>query len=123
MVTEVLVVEETPSLAGSVVSLLEAEGLTVSAFPDLAGAEGYHDRSGLSHPLVVVASNGHYCPTASRWALGALGEADLVVVGTRDPALRSAGRLHVVHLPLEPERFLDLVHRLLPSAANGALQS
>lgn len=119
MAPEVLVVGETPSLAGSVVALLESEGLAVRTFTDLHGAESYHARAGAPHPLVVVASNAHFCPSASRWALGDLRDAHLVIVGTRDPALRSAGRLHVVHLPLEPQRFLELVHGLLPPGAHA----
>jgi hypothetical protein len=113
MTAEVLVVDETPSLGGSVVALLDAEGLAVRRFADLHGAESYHAASAITHPVVVVASNAHYCPSASHWALGALRDADLVVVGTRDPALRSAGRLHVVHLPLDPQGLIELVRRLL----------
>lgn len=109
---EVLVVDETPSLGSSLVSLLEAEGVPLRRFADLPAAESYHGRSGVPHPVVVVASNAHYCPTASRWALGELRQAHLIVVGTRDPALRSAGRLHVVRLPLEPQGFLELVRGL-----------
>jgi hypothetical protein len=116
---EVLVVEETPSLGDSVVSLLESDGLPVRQFLDLAAAESYHVASDGAHPVVVVASNAHYCPSASRWALGSLRDAHLIIVGTRDPALRSAGRMHVVHLPLGPAEFLDLVRRLLSSAGNG----
>ena len=110
---EVLVLDETPSLGSSLVSLLEAEGVPFRRFADLPAAESYHAYSGAPHPVVVVASNTHYCPTASRWALGGLRHAHLVVVGARDPALQSAGRLHVVRLPLEPERFLDLLRGLL----------
>jgi hypothetical protein len=113
MAAEVLLVEETPSLGSSLVALLEAEGLTVRRFSDLAAAEQFHADRRSAHRLVLVASNAHYCPSASRWALGPLGDAHLVVVGTRDPALRSAGRLHVVHLPLEPARLLELVRGLL----------
>jgi len=119
MLREVLVVDETPSLGSSVVALLETEGVPVRRFADLHGAESYHARAGAPHPLVIVASNTHYCPSASRWALGDLRDAHLVVVGTRDPALRSAGRLHVVHLPLQPSGFLDLVRELLPEPAAG----
>jgi hypothetical protein len=117
MPPEVLVVDETPSLGSSVVALLEAEGVSVRRFADLHSAEGYHARAGAPHPLVIVASNTHYCPSASRWALGDLRDAHLVVVGTRDPALRSAGRLHVIHLPLQPSGFLDVVRELLPEPA------
>ena len=113
MPAEVLVVEETPSLGSSVVALLESDGLAVRQFLDLPAAESYHAASASSHPVVVVASNAHYCPSASRWALGTLREAHLVIVGTRDPALRSAGRMHVVHLPLGPTEFLELLRGLL----------
>ena len=123
MASEVLVVDETPSLGGSVVSLLEADGLAVRRFADLHGAESYHSGAGGSHPVVVVASNAHYCPSASRWALGALRDAHLVVVGTRDPALRSAGRLHVVRLPLEPAGFLELVRALLGNSTDSTARS
>ncbi len=118
MPAEVLVVEETPSLAGSLVGLLEADGLAVRRFADLHGAESYHADGHVPHPVVVVASNGHDCPSAHRWALGPLREAALVVIGTRDPELRSAGRLHVVRLPLEPNGLLDLVRGLLGTSTD-----
>jgi len=120
MIAELLVVDETPSLGGSIVSLLETEGYAVRRFADLHGAESYHTGSGGPHPVVVVASNTHYCGSASRWALGSLHDANLVVVGTRDPALRSAGRLHVVHLPLEPPKFVELIRSLVTPATGGA---
>lgn len=122
MTLELLVVEETPSLANSLVALLEAEGLRVRRFSDLAAAERFHTDVKGEHRLVLVASNSHYCASASRWALGPLRDAHLVVVGTRDPALRSAGRLHVVRLPLEPERLLELIRGLLGNEAVGAAQ-
>jgi hypothetical protein len=120
MGAEVLLIEETPSLAGSLVALLEAEGVTVRRCPDLAEAERFHAAGPAPPRVVLVASNAHYSPTASRWALGPLREAHLVVVGTRDPALRSAGRLHVVRLPLEPVRLLELVRSLLSDRPPGA---
>ncbi len=114
MVTaEVLVVEETPSLASSLVAFLEAHGIPVRRFPGLSAAESYHAGGCVAHPLVVVASNSHYCSSANRWCQGPLREADLVVVGTRDPALRSSDGLHVVRLPLEPARLLELVQGIL----------
>lgn len=120
MATEVLVIEETASLAASLVSLLESEGLVVRALPDLGAAERYHAASGRPHPVVVVASNTHLSPSAARWGLGPLRSSTLVVVGTRDPALRSSGRLHVVHLPLDPERLLELVRVYLDTSASTA---
>lgn len=119
MVAEVLVVDEAPSLGGSVVGLLEADGIGVRRFADLETAERYHTSGHTGHPVVVVASNAHYCPSASRWALGPLRDADLVVVGTRDPALRSAGRLHVVRLPLEPQELLEMVRSLIGPRVRG----
>jgi len=120
MPPEVLVVDETPSLGSSVVALLEAEGVSVRRFADLHAAERYHARAGAPHPLVIVASNTHYCPSANRWAVGDLRDAHLVVVGTRDPALRSVGRLHVIRLPLQPSEFLELVHELVPEPTPAA---
>jgi len=119
MSAEALLIEETPRLAGSLVALLEAEGVTVRRFPDLSAAEQFHAAGRTPHRVVLVASNAHYSPSVSRWALGPLRETHLVVVGTRDPALRSAGRLHVVRLPLEPERLLELVGNLLTERSPG----
>lgn len=113
MASEVLVVDEAPSLGGSVVALLEADGIGSRRFPDLEAAERYHGQARAPHPVVLVASNAHYCPSASRWSSGPLRDADLIVVGTRDPALRSSGRLHVVRLPLEPQHLLELVRGLI----------
>jgi len=51
MTAEVLVVDETPSLGGSVVALLETDGLSVRRFADLHGAESYHTGAGGAHPV------------------------------------------------------------------------
>jgi hypothetical protein len=119
MLAEILLVEETASLAGSLGALLEADGFSVRRFPAIGDAEAFHAAEPRPHPVVVVASNAHFCPSAGRWPLGPLREAALLVVGTRDPALRSSGRLHVVRLPLEPEELLRLVRGLLTGEAAG----
>ncbi len=115
MVSEVLVVGESPSLAGSLVSLFEAERISVRSFPDLLSAEQYHARAGAPHPLLLVASNAYLSPSAEGWAGSVLRNAHLIVVGTRDPALRSEGRRHVVRLPIDPDGLLFLVRRCLAS--------
>lgn len=109
----VVVIGETPSLASALVELLETEGVGVIAVRDLREAEAMARKGPLPpRPLLISASNRHSCPTARRWRMGSLHESDLVVVGTRDPMLRSSGRLHVVPLPLVPEEFLTLVRDL-----------
>jgi hypothetical protein len=111
----VVVIGETPSLASALVELLETEGVRVVAVHDLREAELLAGKDPLpAHPLLISASNGHYCPTARQWPEGSLRDSELVVVGTRDPDLRSCGRLHVVPLPLVPTEFLDLVRELGP---------
>jgi len=111
--TGVVVVGETPSLAASLVELLETDGVRVVSVHELREAEALVREGSLDpRPLVISASNRHYCPTARRWRMGSLRDSELVVVGTRDPLLRSSGRLHVVALPLIPEEFLGLVREL-----------
>ena len=109
------VIGETPSLASALVELLETEGVGVVSVGDLREVEALAGKGPLAaHPLLISASNGHYCPTARRWREGCLRDSDLIVVGTRDPGLRSAGHLHVVSLPLVPDEFLTLVRELAP---------
>ncbi|HXQ48698.1 MAG TPA: hypothetical protein VN842_02825 [Thermoplasmata archaeon] len=109
----VVVIGETASLAAALVELLETEGVGVVAVRDLQEAETLAGKGPVPpHPLLISASNGHYCPTARRWPEGPLRDSELVVVGTRDPGLRSTGRLHVVPLPLVPSEFLNLVREL-----------
>jgi hypothetical protein len=120
--TGVVVVGETPSLAASLVELLEADGVSVVSVRELREAEALVRSGSLEpRPLVISASNRHYCLTARRWRMGSLKESELVVVGTRDPLLRSSGRLHVVPLPLIPEEFLGLVRNLAGRAADAAV--
>ena len=111
----VVVIGETASLAAALVELLETEGVGVVAVRDLQEAETLAGKGPVPpRPLLISASNGHYCPTARRWPEGSLRDSELVVVGTRDPGLRSSGRLHVVPLPLVPADFLNLVRELRP---------
>jgi hypothetical protein len=112
-----VVIGETPSLASALVELLETEGVSVVAVRDLCEAEALAGKGpGRGRPLLISASNGHYCPTARKWREGSLRDSELVVVGTRDPELRSSGHLHVVPLPLVPGEFLELVRELGPKA-------
>jgi len=112
--SEVFVISETPSLASALVELLEADGLPVVAVHDLGVVgEMRSVESKQQPPVLICASNGFHCESARRWRDGELNDSDLVVVGTRDPELRSHGHLHVVPLPLHPHELLDLVHSLL----------
>jgi hypothetical protein len=113
----VVVIGETPSLASAVVELLQAGGVGVVAVRDLGEAEALaHQGRPPSRPLLITASNGHHCPTVERWKAGCLKDSELVVVGTRDPQLRSSAHLHIVPLPLVPTDLLELVRSLEPTA-------
>ncbi len=114
----VLVVSETPSLARSITDLLESDGHRV-ATPVDPGREFLRRLKDREEPvrLVISASNGFYCETARRWMRGEVQGVDLIVVGSRDPGLRSGPHLHVIGLPLAPDAFLTLVRSLLDRAA------
>jgi hypothetical protein len=112
---QVLVVGETPSLGRSIADLLEAWEVPNRYVHDLSvepSLETLHERC----PVVVVASNGPFCPTARRWLRSELPKVELVVVGSRDPALASAAGIHTVELPLARDRLPGLVRDLLASA-------
>ena len=102
----VLVVGETPSLGRAIVELLEADGLSVQFVLDVKQARG-------RYPAVVAACNNVYCSTFRTWLRGELPDSELVVVGTRDPLVRSSSGVHQVDLPLRPKNLLAVVNRLL----------
>lgn len=113
----VLVVAETPSLARSISDLLEIEGFRVRSVTDPRQELSHElDGEGRSVSLVICASNGFGCETARRWMRGEVSDLDLVVVGSRDPDLRSGAHIYVVGLPLAPDAFLTLVHHLAERA-------
>lgn len=108
-----LIVAETPSLADSIDDLLRADGIFADTVPDCySGLGGWVRRHGHSPYLLICASNAHRCETVRRWFSGEVGAMELVVVGSRDPGLRSRGNLHLVSLPLSPVKFLEMVHAL-----------
>jgi DNA-binding NtrC family response regulator len=109
---DVIVVEETPSLARSLITFLESEGLNVASANSTREVPGLLAAVTSDAPVLVSASNGRYCESARRWLEGELGDGDLVVVGTRDPHLQSKGRLHVVALPLKPDQLVELIRKL-----------
>lgn len=105
-----VIINENPSLAAGLSDLFEAEGYRVCCAKDLRDAERLlSEISESEHPLLVAASNGHYSPAVNGWREGRLSAVPLVVVGSRDPGLRSKGLLHVVHLPLNVARFLAVI--------------
>ena len=110
---EVLVVGETPSLGRSITDLLETENVRARHVLDLRD-EGELSRLWLRAPVLVAASNGPFCTTARRWIRGEFPGVALVVVGSRDPVLTpELNRVHLVALPLQPDRFLGLIQELL----------
>jgi hypothetical protein len=114
----VLVVRENPSLASALADLFQADGLTVSTVRSLEelghAPEGPVSRQST---IVVVASKGFESPTTREWATGKWSGTDLVLIGARDPGLRSRGRFHVVRLPLVPKELLRLIRSLLDGLA------
>lgn len=110
---EVVVVAETPSLGSAVYELLSSGGLEVVLAKDLDDAILHHGRSEAELPKVLVSAPANrYSETARHWADGPFRRVPLVVVGTRDPGLPGAERMHFVTLPLSPPDLLELVRRL-----------
>lgn len=120
----VAVVAETPSLARAITDLLESDGERVVTTVD-AGRGLVRLLKDADRPvrLVISASNGFSCVTARRWEREEIGGVPLVVVGSRDPDLRSGRRVHIVPLPLAPDGFLGLVRGLVDRAGTPVVRS
>ena len=110
--SEVLVVGETPSLGRSITDLLQSGDVRTQYVLDVASEQPLSELASRFR-VVVAACNGLYCNTARRWARGELPNVELVVVGSRDPLVVGGGNLHVVPLPLLPDKFLGMVRGLL----------
>lgn len=105
-------VGETPSLGRSIADLLESGGVPAHYVDDVTSAQPLSSLAN-RFPVVIAACNEHYCATARQWVRGELPNVALVVVGSRDPLLARAGKVHLVPLPLLPSRFLGMIHGLL----------
>lgn len=112
----ILVIGETPSLGRSIVGLLESVGLPCRYSLDVS-ASGDSGLDGVE--VVVVAANAHYCATLRAQQQGALGERELVVVGSRDPLGRAGPHVYPVELPLRPSDFLALIRSLMAAATQA----
>lgn len=108
----VLVVGETASLGRAVVDLLESANIPTRLALD-ARADPPLSTFSERFPVVIAACNEYFCATARRWIQGELSKTQLVVVGGRDPLLRSVHGVHLVPLPLLPGPFLMLITTLL----------
>ncbi|MGA8542037.1 MAG: hypothetical protein WB947_00620 [Thermoplasmata archaeon] len=107
----VLVVGETPSLGRSVADLLESGNIPyrfVYAIESEIPLETLFER----YPVVISACNEVFCSTARRWSRGELPGVRLIVVGSRDPALRSMSGLRQLSLPVLPARLRSLLRTL-----------
>ena len=110
----VLIIEEAPSLALAVAGLLEAEAIAVRTVPSFEEAERWvaaHRPS--DRPVLVCASNAFLCRCLTPWRQGPLADSPLVLVGTRNPRLRSDGVLHVLSLPLRPDELVRTLSALV----------
>lgn len=98
----------------SLAELLDVEGIPVTLVPSLEYVQRnpWYDEGG--GPLVLVStSKGYGAETVRQWREGPFRTADLILVGVREPGLHSEEHLHVTRLPIVPEEFLELVHRLV----------
>ncbi|HEV2519105.1 MAG TPA: hypothetical protein VGX00_00585 [Thermoplasmata archaeon] len=118
--TPILLIGETPGLADAVAELLEGEGLRThcvrSSRDALTEQSQARDRN---PPLIIVVSNSFHSEATARWQRGELRSQGLVLVGTRDPFLRTGGGLHVISLPLVPDRLVALVRALAGQPSAG----
>jgi len=108
-----VVISETASLASALVDLLRAEGFGVFQVRNAEEASAFAWPPDSAPRLLIAASNTRTSESVARWRAGTLGGTELVVVGSRDPELRSSSHLHVVALPLIPDDFLTMLRRLL----------
>lgn len=116
----VLVVAETPSLARSLSYLLESAGIATDTVPTLEGPESKGPSANVGdYPLIIAASNGPFCSSARRWAQGGFTGSELIVVGSRDPALGRSPEIRQVGLPLRPGDLLELVRERLASGTSS----
>lgn len=119
---DALVVAEMPSLGSAVFDLLVAGGLEVAKVTGIAEAVRRFAGPGLEAPRVLVSACANRpSETARGWIDGPFAAVPLVVVGSRDPSLPALDKIHVVTLPLSPDRLLELVRRLAgrPDATPG----
>lgn len=119
----ILLIGETPSLADAVAELLEGEGLRTHAVRSSQEALSIQSRvPNRMQDLIVVVSNSFRSEATALWQRGELRSRGLVLIGTRDPYLRTGGGLHIVSLPLVPDRLVTLVRDLAdgrPSSESG----
>ncbi len=113
-----ILIEENASLASSLTDLLEAEGYRVLHAKDLAGAVRVGGMRCTQRPAaILVASNAHFSRAVNDWKGGRFSDLPMIMVGSRNPSLHTAGRFHVVTLPLDVLRFLELLAELAPPAS------
>ena len=122
----ILVVAEAASLGSAVVDLLLEDGLEVKRVNTLSPEPS--ERPGASAPLpeVVVSVPGNRpSGTYRSWATGPYRGVPLVIVGTRPTEPVSSDLVHLVTLPLSPQRLLGLVRTLagLPESRPGSAHS
>ena len=116
-VRRVVVVAETESLAGSLSTLLRSTGIATDTITPLEALETLGERAGPVRPsLLLVASNSRHSETARRWIQGEFPGADLILVGSRDPALVDAPQVRRVDLPLRPDELVELVRQRVTAA-------
>lgn len=114
LLPHIFVISETPSLAESVVDLLREEGWEVRAVKDLAEAEALErGHPSPRPPLLVTACNEWRCEAPRRWPGSSLRGSRMLVLGGRDPDLRSSRDLHVMSLPFRSGELIELVGSLL----------
>ena len=112
----IVLVAETPSLATSLAGLLEAEGYRVIPVPDARSAQHVLTRPTESEGVLVAVSNSYASETTRAWQEGSYGDRPLVLVGGRDPMLRTDGRLFIVRLPIRFDELLGTIRQLATPA-------
>lgn len=108
-----MVVAETPSLGRALFDALEGLCDCVIEVPDARAARAAWLRHRPDRRVVLVlAAQRWFSPTIRLWQRGALGDAPLVVLGTRDARLRTGDGLHLVGIPFDASEVLGLVRQL-----------
>jgi hypothetical protein len=110
----VVVMRETPSLASALTDFLDGEGIPAILRP-IAPLEGILRGGAVpaGASILISTCSAFRCEIVEQWQAGAFPDTELIVIGSRDPAVRTGNGLYRIDLPLSPSELLALVRERL----------